>query len=367
MTAQHPAYNLPFSDLIDGLENEVDLGNITRRNNSPLTQYTYSKSCVYEGNWNLFTIIARGLIVDHERIIAYPFPKFWNLSENKTEIPDLPFECIEKCDGSLIISYHYFGSWQTATKGSFHSDQAIWAKSFIDKNHYEKWMNPGWTYLYEAIYPSNRIVVNYGPEEKLVLLGVYTDIGYELSLDALKVFPCPRAKVYSFVDLATIVIHAETLPATEEGYVLKYSDNTRVKIKGDEYCRIHRVISRITPLSIWEMLYQGDNIEFIRKEIPEEFLDDFDQIVDIIETNVYNVTNRVKLICSALTNLSDKEVGLMLNEFDLDVRSLIFPYRKNGLLENRSRKALYRMFRPTSNILEGYRPSSSMNRINDDI
>ena len=37
----------------------------------------------------------------------------------------------------------------------------------------------------------------------------------------------------------------------------KYSGQA-VKIKGEEYCRIHKLISKVTPLAIWDMLKNED-------------------------------------------------------------------------------------------------------------
>ncbi len=368
---RHPAFNVPFSDLKEGLELECKMGNVNKRTLGPLTQYTYTQQCTYAGQWNLFTTVARGIIVDETGIVALPFPKFFNLSENKTDIPDCPFTCYEKVDGSLIIAFFYFGRWYTATKGSFQSDQAIWALNHINKNHIDMHMYPGYTYLFEAVYPENKIVVDYGREE-LVLLGIYDNhFGTEMNQNWINAFtknaPFRVVKQYDFEGLNEIITHCSTLPANEEGYVLRYEDGTRVKIKGDEYCRIHRLVSNITPLAIWEMMWKGDNLEFIRKELPEEFLIDFDNIVKILAGQFGNILLKCLLEMRRYFDLTDKELGLILNTLDPDVRKLIFPLRKNnGELTPKSNETLFRMIRPTANRLEGYIPSSVMNRIQDD-
>jgi RNA ligase len=370
-TCIHPAHSIPFGELIDGLEAEIEKGYVNKRFHGPLTQYTYTQSCTYDGAWNLFTMSARGIIVDHERIVATPFPKFFNLTENKVEIPDLPFHSYEKVDGSLIITYFYDGEWQTATKGSFNSDQAKWAKEFLNKNKPLHMFDSWNTYLFEAVYPENRIVVNYGKED-LVLLGAYTYDGLELDFHSMVRYLARKAeltmaKTYSFQKLEHIITLCENLPSNEEGYVIRFEDGTRVKIKGSEYCRLHRMISNITPLAIWELMLHHDDLEFARKEIPEEFLADFDSIVHLIQQEVNRTSFRVSMQAILFKNLSDKEVGLQLHTLDPDVRKLIFPFRKNGTLhEGKPRETLYRMHRPTGNYLQGYVPSSSMNRIQDD-
>lgn len=367
---QHPAFNVSFSNLIEGLENECILGNVNKRTNGNLTQWTYTQQCTYTGAWNLFTKIARGIIVDHERIVALPFPKFFGIKENKTEIPDLPFECYEKVDGSLIIVYHYNGRWETATKGSFNSDQAIAARKFLLENrNILDSLRYNNTYLFEYVGPTNKIVVNYTKED-LILLGVYCNIdGEELDPESYLYYNFDVAMKYSFFDLDSIIEKATILSKNEEGYVLRYTDGTRVKIKGDEYCRVHKLLSNITPLAIWEMMMHGDNLEFIRRELPEEFLIDFNNIVKIIETDVYSSIKKTREIFKQTNHLTDKNLGLILHTLDSDVRKLIFPYRKNNgkLLEDkRCREALFRLYRPTRNVLPGYNQSGSMNRIQND-
>jgi RNA ligase len=95
-----------------------------------LALWCYQSRCVFNDGWNEFTTLARGLILDAGtgRIVATPFPKFFNYGERGEEFPALPFETFEKLDGSLIILFHHRGRWLTATKGSFNSPQARWAQ-----------------------------------------------------------------------------------------------------------------------------------------------------------------------------------------------------------------------------------------------
>jgi len=71
---------------------------------------------------------------------------------------------------------------------------------------------------------------------------------------------------------------------------------------------------------------------------------------------------------NVLAHLSDREVGLRLDQFSADTRSLIFPYRKQGgvLLSGRTRQAVFRNIRPTANELAGYAPSYAINRVLDE-
>ncbi len=96
-------------------------------------------------------------------------------------MPSGPVECYEKVDGSLIIIFHDGRRWRAATKGSFVSSQAAWAQDVLDNLGIveEAALDVGDTYLAEAVYPENRIVVAYRARG-LALLGGYDAYGYEM-------------------------------------------------------------------------------------------------------------------------------------------------------------------------------------------
>lgn len=143
------------------------------------------------GAWNPATLLCRGLIVDaHDRIVARPFPKFFNWEEKQTadrlraaagraggggDEAKHRLEVYEKLDGSLGILYFYGGRPAIATRGSFDSPQARHATGLLHGAPYRAALaalNPAYTYLFEIIYPENRVVVDYGTRNELVLLAV---------------------------------------------------------------------------------------------------------------------------------------------------------------------------------------------------
>ena len=78
-----------------------------------------------------------------------------------------------------------------ASRGSFISEQAEWANNFFFFNdelqqHVENSFKDEYTYLVEIVYKSNRIVVDYGDYEGLILLSaIETLTGVELPYDEL--------------------------------------------------------------------------------------------------------------------------------------------------------------------------------------
>lgn len=367
----HLAKTIPFSNLYAGLKAEEEEGYIRTQHKGSLEIFSYTEKTVFERNWNPFTRVARGLILDTEKseIVALPFEKFFNFGELGQEIPDEPFEVYTKMDGSLIIMYYYDGKWNCATRGSFQSDQALLAQKFIDSGRLPlALLDPKVTYLFELIGPSNKIVISY-PDDNLVFLGAINLNGTEFSHQEYLNFAYKTgiecANPHGFISIGDLCeICDKILTKDEEGFVLKFQSGLRLKIKGSEYKRIHSIISKLSPLSVWEiMLFSPEQMTRMKKELPEELWMDFDSINLILENNLSKIVRQVEEEFLLTKDKSDKEIGLNLKNLPEPVRSLIFPRRKQGpLLEGSARRAIFSMVRPSGNNLNGFKPSLSLNR-----
>jgi RNA ligase len=365
----HPARQMPFDQLMAGLESARSAGHVVSRD-CPAGRrlYIYSNRCVYENGWDDFSLLARGLILHPatKRIIATPFPKFFNAGERDGTIPALPFEVFEKVDGSLGILHHFDGAWRASTKGAFDSSQAQWIETRLAQRDLSA-LVPGTTYLVEAVYPENRIVVRYDTAE-MVLLGAYREDGSEMNADDLgevaRRLDWRVARRHGFASFADLIEHAKLLPKTEEGFVISFSDGLRLKVKGNEYRRIHALISRCNPLGMWEAMAAGDDLDAIRRDMPEEFWGDFDAIRSALNARIDSIKTKVAATAERLGPATDKEIGLQLKSLDTEVRPFIFAWRNaGGKIEGRAHDSLLRMIRPTGNVLPGYVASYAMNRV----
>jgi len=233
--------------------------------------YNYTAKAQYEQVWNDCTMQCRGLILDaNGEVVARPFHKFFNLGEREDQqIPNEPFEVYEKMDGSLGILYWLDGQAQMATRGSFGSEQAQKATEMLHTTyaHALSQLDKKSTYLFEIIYPENRIVVDYGKDEKLVLLAIIdTKTGVELPL---KNVGFPIVKHYDGVQDLTKL---ETLQQdNKEGFVVKFKSGYRLKVKFEEYVRIHRIVTQVSSVNIWEYLKTGQPLDEILERVPDEF------------------------------------------------------------------------------------------------
>ena len=161
-------------------EELVEQGYLRKSEKGDLVLYGYTDKTTFERHWNEYTTVARGLILNRHtgHVVAKPFPKFFNLGETEeTFAVNLPtdqyYEVFEKMDGSLGIIFYYEGKWDVATRGSFYSEQAEKAREMLKKYNFTN-IPKHCTLLVEIIYPANKIIVDYGKEEKLVLLGAYS-------------------------------------------------------------------------------------------------------------------------------------------------------------------------------------------------
>ena len=58
----------------------------------------------------------------------------------------------------------------------------------------------------------------------------------------------------------------------QEGFIIKFHQSgLRVKIKGDEYVRLHRLLTNFSNVDIWECLKNGTNFNEFLDRVPDEF------------------------------------------------------------------------------------------------
>jgi RNA ligase len=229
----------------------------------PLAIYNYTKAAQYDSVWNPVTLACRGLIVNHEtgEIVARPLAKFFTWGQ--AECPNLPLDAqvhvADKADGSLGIAYPTGDGWAVATRGSFTSDQAVHATELLRSKYPTFDPAGGYTYLFEIVYPDNRIVLDYGDTDDLILLGLVENGTGDF-------FPCDgglrsrgfgwagkHAKSFGWMTFA----EALALPprSNAEGVVLlRPNTGEMVKVKQDDYVALHRILTNVTARTLWEFL-----------------------------------------------------------------------------------------------------------------
>ena len=145
-----------------------------------------------------------------------------------------------------------------------------------------------YAYLVEIIYEANRIVVRYD-EEKIVFLSVVLNESWKWE---------PTDDTELHWTTAKIVLHAngvdeddlikteqhfnfsdelykslkEKNETNKEGFVLRFQHgNFRMKIKFEEYVRLHKIMTNLSTTAVWEVLSSGGSMDSILTHVPDEF------------------------------------------------------------------------------------------------
>lgn len=339
-------------------EDRVAQGLLRKVTNGPLVLYNYTDQCTFERAWDQYTRSARGIIFEAEtgKCIARPFPKFFNLGElpetSLANLPAEPYSIWEKADGSLGILYYYDGKWNVATRGSFTSVQAIEGAKLLEQ-YDMRGVPTNLTVLVEIIYPENKIIVNYGDTRELVLLGIRST---EFDVD-MKDITCHNtgmrfAKRYWAMNIEEAIALQKMLSKDEEGFVVHYESGLRVKIKGEEYLKIAKILSHLSPLSFWEVMKDGKVQDSYLMQIPEEFRKEWEPIKDELEATYNRVVAEVSQDCVFLIDkgaASPRDYGLLIkaHKDELQHPNGVFP-SLTGKLDRYVMKTI----RPTGNVLK---------------
>jgi RNA ligase len=259
----------------------------------------------------------RGTILDrYGFLVARGFPKFFNMEEMQ-DIPNEEFDVFEKMDGSLGILFYYADEWILATRGSFTSDQSKKGMEILKKQEekYGSNLNINNFYLCEIIYPENRIVCDYGDEEKLVLLAMMDQrIEFHHSfMDYDWHHPDLVVKVYDgikdYKDLKKIIQN------DKEGFVVKFKSGQRMKIKGEEYVRLHRLLTNFSNVDIWESLMLNKDLSLMLEKVPDEFDEWVRNAIDNLKSEFKSREDEAKEIMEtkiANKGLTRKEIAEIL-------------------------------------------------------
>ena len=328
--------------------------NVQKHKNFDYYIYNYAQTVQFQKLWDEVTIDSRGLILDGSgNIIARPFKKFFNLQEHDIkEIPfDSPYTVFEKMDGSLGITYKgEDDKVYIATRGSFESEQAIKATEMLHSNPelydivYSN--SEDYTFLFEIIYPSNRIVVNYGDDEKLVLLGSYHKETGEFTFpETYKKF-LPSLEIPKRFDISSIDELQNSGETNFEGYVIRFDNDFRVKVKLDEYVRLHRLMTNISNVSIWESLKNGDDLESLLKDVPDEFYEWVSVIISNLQYEFHEIEFFCQLLHNYFVNLERAEIARRLLQEGSNDHKICAPIVFAMLDGKNYEERIWKMIRP---------------------
>lgn len=283
-----------------------------------LSSAPYSLNIKKEGNLILFKYSqvdsdfsldivkeARGLILERDtwRVVAYPFKKFFNFGEAYADEIDWESAVVEtKEDGSLIKVYFYDGEWRVGTNGTIFAENAE-----LNAGPYKNFrqlfdaaaekcgldfsrLNRYYTYIFELCSEFNQVVCPQS-EMRLIHIGTRNNRTFqEVEAD----IGIPHPQRYALSSLEDCIAMAKTFDFTKEGFVVKDKNYNRIKVKSEDYVRVHRLANNGS-------MTEERAIELIRANELDEFFTYFPQYKEYI--------GRIKAKIAALSYTIDKDIS----------------------------------------------------------
>lgn len=207
--------------------------------------------------WDDVSIHCRGLILNGKgEVVERPFPKFWTyrqylskgtvlLSEDKIlKIPEGRFRIMEKVDGTMCTLYWVNDIPYLATQRSFTNIKCVEATKILHQkySHLFSVLDKSLTYVFEAIYPETKVLIDYGNTRDLYLIGIIDkvsgellplpDIGFPLCKDYTEEY----GHITNFDELCALDLK------NKEGFVIYFGGNQIMKLKFPWYQEAHRVL-----------------------------------------------------------------------------------------------------------------------------
>ena len=240
----------------------------------------YTPKAKFERKWTKELLMARGLVVnDQGTIVARPVTKFFNDFEISGPLPPGPIEVYEKKDGSLVVMFFVNGEPIFTTKGNFCSGQAAKAEEIFKAKYEDLALDEDYTYCFEVIYPENKIIVDYQDEEDIFLFAkIHTQTGREEDISGLGFKTVTQFATVSGTDQIEELKNLDR--KNEEGFVIKFENNLRVKVKFETYFKLHKAATGYSEQQIWTLLQSGDEIP-TKHLSPEQI-----EVIDTIKTDL---------------------------------------------------------------------------------
>lgn len=234
------------------------------------TLFMYNQ--LYSDFYNPIVKEARGIILDltgkEPRVVCRAFDKFGNYGEGYVDSIDWSSAVVqEKVDGSIMKLWFDNGSWHVSTNSCINAFNAqlsnskiTFGKLFTQAFPSDKinQLDTDYTYIFELVSPYNRVVINYGSDTKLYLLGKRNNkTGLEEIPEDLGI---AKPDTYPLSSLEECIEAADALNDNEEdiqyeGFVVVDEAFHRVKIKSPYYVARHHILTKTPSLEDLVLVY----------------------------------------------------------------------------------------------------------------
>lgn len=301
-----------------------------------LLLWKYTQQCQYEQYWNEYTLKCRSLVTDLEgKIISPCLPKFFNWEEKK-HIETEDYEIYIKMDGQLVYAFVFNGELIIRSSGSFVSDVVERATPLLKGQAF--WGHI--TYGFELTGGASKIVVDYPWKERLFfLVAIDSTDGKELEYTFNGVYNVPKLVNTPLQQLKNYNID------NEEGYVIKFSNGDRCKIKFDNYIQKHFFRFALSTTLVWEHL-KNNTLDVMLQDVPDESFPVINNYAVQLLLQVESIRRKVEFNVEILKTLGDRK-----DVFEVS-QNMSYASLSLALLDNKyTTDNIYKMIRPEFRLL----------------
>ena len=336
-------YKIPtFDEAMAIVESEKGFSHsVQELNGKEIHSFKYNLS--YPEMWDSLEdgrINLRGLTYIDGKIVALPYPKFFNMNENRhvqekdIDLTKFIIAC-EKVDGSLISFFRVGDSIDLKTMKSVYSDTAIEAREFVKGRSdiiefvtmcIDNGVSPIFEYISNT--DTGRIVIDYDRKD-LVFLGARNmESGVIYTINTLPVMiPDTITKVKEFSTNDEIKKHMAIEGV--EGVVMVLSTGLMIKCKTDWYCRIHRLMDLFSVKNIIESIVNDeidDTISILTKNGLLDHVNTIRNVIDKFHKIYHSVYDNAVREYNTRIHLgqSKKDIAMSLMKENKELASLVF-------------------------------------------
>lgn len=281
---------------------------------------------------------------DTGKVAVRKFHKFHNVSEREeTQVHAIdwsqPHDILLKADGSMITPYlNSKGEWEWHTKMGA-TDVAKMVLDHIAANPQyvefaEMCRQMGNTPIFEFCSRKQKIVIDY-PEEKLILLairnnrtGEYADYasldfaGDQFNIPVIDLIEGSVTDPLAFLEMVRVL-------EDQEGYVVRFHNGHMVKVKAEEYLRLHNMIDLLQREKDVLALIMSGSLDDAKALMDEDTTKRVESFAEAVERGIIDTANRLRAYAAD----AEAAVGQDKKRLALEwVNVERVPQRERGLL-----------------------------------
>ena len=287
--------------------------------------------------YNGFYRECRSLVIDVEKdcIILSPMKKFFNINEMKeTSLENIQkrinnakiVEFSDKLDGSMQSARWYNDSLVVAGSQAINPDNS-WRlrdgyRMIYELAGYKKMLQdyPDYTFIFEYISVKDAHVVKYTKEQEGLYLISIRDVNtgkefdYKTVISFAEKYNIPTTKIFNKT-LSQVMSELDDKTSDEaEGFVINI-DGYKVKLKYNDYCQIHRILSKTASANVVIKSIADGTYDDLISKLPMAYHDNVQQIATKVINYISFTEKKVQQYYNSAPKNDKKQFMLYIDQF----------------------------------------------------